>query len=280
VKAKQKFSDSPEFDEFFRRGDEPVHGFDTLQPICDLAIDDDPSSRTLRTPEQVERRARYIKLVSVTMACLSVGSIGAFAYKAMHEQRQASTFALQMPAARHAQAVIQVPDAIRSPDAMQAIPTQAFAAPVVPADEPLPAQVVQQPSQPEAKLSESIGPASRMAEQQVRADKSEPPIPGIAVPTEALPAAPAVPESRAAKSAQIHAKLAPANSNVSKPASVASPALVLNHSVKVASLTSVEAKPSSSKPAAAKASLAKASLAKQVGAKPADYHPPTASFSD
>lgn len=79
MKSQLKLSDTPEADEFFRRGDEALHVADSLQPT--VSLDDSEAfadPRVHRTPAQRERRARLIKFVSLFMAFLTVAAAGAF----------------------------------------------------------------------------------------------------------------------------------------------------------------------------------------------------------
>ncbi|MGE5787740.1 MAG: hypothetical protein ACM3ZE_24315 [Myxococcales bacterium] len=91
MKSQLKLSDTPEADDFFRRGDEQLHVADSLQPT--VSFDDadaltDP--RLLRTPAQRRRRARLIKLVSLIMVFLTIGAAGAFiGTLKKHEERGA-----------------------------------------------------------------------------------------------------------------------------------------------------------------------------------------------
>jgi hypothetical protein len=83
VKTSQPFLDSAEFDAFFLQGDDPNRVSDSLQPVVDAPGPREPSEADfiIRTPAQVARRARYVRLVSRSMAVLSIGLVGLFAIK-------------------------------------------------------------------------------------------------------------------------------------------------------------------------------------------------------
>ncbi|HEY5957170.1 MAG TPA: hypothetical protein VIV60_11475 [Polyangiaceae bacterium] len=83
MKNNQSFLESAEFDEFFRQGDEPAPACDSIQPVVGNALvaEESPPDFAIRTPAQRARRARFVRIVSVTMAVLSSASMVAFAVK-------------------------------------------------------------------------------------------------------------------------------------------------------------------------------------------------------
>lgn len=109
MKSQLKLSDTPEADEFFRRGDEQLHVADSLQPT--VSFDDaealtDP--RLLRTPAQRRRRARLIKLVSLIMVFLTIGAAGAFIGTLKQHEERGATLSLLARGATKAESKSEV----------------------------------------------------------------------------------------------------------------------------------------------------------------------------
>jgi hypothetical protein len=241
VKSNHKFIDSPEFDEFFRRGDEPAPAADSLQPMIDFGNGEESDRERLRTPAQRERRAKFIRLVSVTMAFLSVGSAGAFTYKAMHLRTQKLAFVDALAA----QPAVQ-PPAIRASD-----PTLPASPEIGNGALPIaqPPTTAAEPAAPTPPATQPLHGAAA-ASTSTAAKAIEPPDKGsrrtASTPSARKPIVPAAP--------------APTRSAVVRSTPIASPAAAL--AVRTRSPVPSHA------------------AAKTAGVRPENYHPPTASFSD
>jgi hypothetical protein len=79
-------SDDQVDDEFFLRGEELAHVADSLEPPMGFDVQGEGVERVnrvtevwLRTPEQLARRERYIRFVSLTMGGLVIGLVGLYA---------------------------------------------------------------------------------------------------------------------------------------------------------------------------------------------------------
>jgi hypothetical protein len=287
VKSEHKFIDSPEFDEFFRRGDETIHGGDTLQPVADSVHDDEPESDFVRTPAQRERRARFIKLVSVTMALLTVGSASAFTYKAMQGHRHASqSVAALAAAAPRLVDVVPTKPQFQNPVALLAPNSNPVATPMV--------RELQTPPAPElaaaapkalteAKVAEIPRDAPRAAvptgqqsgQTEPRVQNIGSPVTsshGMKVPTAATNPADAKTVVAVQASAQKPASLMPNAKPVTTAVAVPTKSAV-SGAIRTASRAGVSG-------VHARAQLPRLAVSRTVGPKPEGYHPPTASFSD
>ncbi len=255
--------DSPEFDDFFRRGDEPAHGPDTLQPVVDIAHEDEADRQALRTPAQVARRAKFIKLVSLTMAFLTLGSASAFTYKAVQGHRPTVSFS--------ARSVVQM----GSDSAVAAQALHEVAHPSSPVAEPIAAVAEAIPVRPSLPaVSEPEQTSDGILKPDSRAHEPKAPEPVVAKEPPKAASAASAPAVAAANSTAVsqksEAKPSAAKSQGSAKSVVAVPLVVAKPAVKVASPVSGRAR-----------SVApKLTVVKKVGPKPADYRPPTASFSD
>lgn len=274
VNANEKLVDSPELDDFFRRGDPSTQGTDSLQPIGDFG-DEEPLGDVLRTPAQIERRAKFVRLVSVAMACMTLGSIGAFSYKAIQvrEKERISAADSMAPGlarslspqesqqSRQAQP-LQRSEATGEASELSIESTPEIAAPVEPLEVP-PAMPSTHPPEPDSTLAK--GGAPTPSTRGAAASRQSP------VPIRTAPATRSV-AVRAAK---------PAIATVT---SATSP--VVNAEIKavpiadVSSAAAAARRSSQAVPARTKSGKTSTASAKPVGPRPDDYHPPTASFSD
>jgi hypothetical protein len=265
-------TDSPEFDDFFRRGDQPAHGPNTLQLVVEMAHDEEVDRQALRTPAQVARRAKFIKLVSVTMACLTVSAVSAFTYKALQGHKPTTSRAMNSVMQQSSGSAIaaQALQQVALPSAPVADPIQVVAQ-AVPVRPPVPLV-----SEPEQK-SEGV---SAQTAHGIEPMTPEPVVAKESTRTASMAVVAAKSAPAPAKSA---AKLAAARSLVATKPSVAAvpipakPAVAAKPAIKVTSSAISSASPVSGW---ARSAPPKVAVAKKAGSKPADYRPPTASFSD
>lgn len=94
--SKPLFTDNLEFEAFFQKGDEQSRAGDSLQPFTAIESEVAPETRQVRTPAQRERRARLVKFVSFTMACLTIGSVGATLHVVKARERAAPLLSMLM----------------------------------------------------------------------------------------------------------------------------------------------------------------------------------------
>lgn len=244
MKSNHKFIDSPEFDEFFRRGDEFTHASDTIQPVVDATgHEEDLNDATLRTPAQRERRARFIKVVSATMAFFTIGSAGAFVYRASSGQQRSTvaSYAARPPAESELRQTSSTPPLLEPPAQEPAL---------APAKTPIGAEV-------RARDDEATGPALLAPMPQKYAEPQPPASVASAPPASSATAKtqPAVSPSKvAAKTSVAPVAVAPV---IRAPSAISSP---------------VQGR--------SKSPPTRNDVTTAVGPKPAGYRPPTASFSD
>lgn len=241
MKAKPNFIDTPEFDEFFRRGEESTQGADSLQPVADLGSDVDISSDAdltdhfARTPAQIERRARFVKYVSRSMVLLTLCLACTFTYKALQGDARSQLANFDGPAP-HQVTHRMTNDTSGAPQVGLATP-----------DPPQPGEKV---------VTEQRAPTILPMAADVRA--SEPLGPAISPTVEVSDA----PKSPVANDGQRGAK---SDSNAVRTE------VVPKKSPTVAIIAADRSR---------KLLRATGSSAKVVGPKPEGYRPPTASFSD
>jgi hypothetical protein len=293
VTSYQETTDSPEFDEFFRHGDEQASRADSLHPVVedggDGAIDDEPRRVLVRTPEQVARRAKFIRLVSATMACLSIGTIGAFAHQAMagHAHGPGSVFG----------PVVGEAKAVERPERRQVGELALTASPVAVA----PSNVALQanPPQPVDQAGGSKVPAVVVHPDESRAQESvaaqqvvhapAPDIAAIGAP-EVKPSAkdesraPEVKPSAKDESRAPEVKPSAKDESGRAKATTSPVAKAASVGAKVAKKSATDSTRDAPRPIAP-ATREKAAPARVVAAQPTtpkseSYHPPTASFAD
>jgi hypothetical protein len=265
-------------DEFFRRGDDYSSTPNSLEPPMGVDIaggDIDPShgDRALRSPEQMARRAKYIRYVSATMGVLVTGLVLVFANQALARHRstarESGDFAAMAPLAANPSVVERnfqsgVSGAQQQPfraDSVSASETHAHVAP--------PPQEVAVAARPVEAATERALAASESGSAPAAAETHPSPV----VEADSKPERQIVPSSAA------RANSAPAEVKAALMPRLAAGATKTDVS-RAKSPSAARGEPR----LVARASVARTPLAKTsdhlATAKPSDYKPPTASFSD
>lgn len=248
-------TDPTEVDDFFRRGEQyslvpgsltPPMGVDIAAsaPAADVESDLLGSALPPRSPEQIARRARYMRYVSATMGTLVTGLILVFANQA---------YATRRPAA-------------------------------VAAHDPLPESARQERlDPPSAGASSSDTSTAEAVEPDVA--RQAPAELGMRPPSSVLPTSvqaansgsPSVGSKAPAVVAAVEIRTAPIANSQDDRAKAASPKVAAKSREPVTkSLPTGARRKGAVRPVAAQASIG----ASDVAQKPANYKPPTASFSD
>lgn len=288
MESKHEFIDNPEFDEFFRRGEELGRGADTLQPVAGAAHQEELQGEFTRTPAQVQRRARFVKFVSATMVCLSIGSAGAFAHKAAQGRYRTVIASLGLQS--------QTTDSPAGPTDSRHQGSSLSSTLAEPPLHPGPSEAAQVQHVPHTNAPDSAPLAQQAAtattqpnpttvSTQVAAlQPSAATNPAVAAATSQPSASAASTQSNEAPTPAIAAVAAPAPPSADSTRAATEPQLLRGTTTPKALVSAAQRSKASVTTNAARSTVrmpqTKAATSKSIGPRPEGYRPPTTSFSD
>jgi len=271
-------ADFAELDEFFRRGDDYSSTPNSLEPPMGVDIaggDIDPShgDRALRSPEQMARRAKYIRYVSATMGVLVTGLVLVFANQALARHRltahESDDLAAMAPLAANPSLVERNSQSGVSGAQQQPFRVNSVSASETHAQGAPPQQEVAVAARPVEAATERALAVSESGSAPVAAETHPSPV----VEADSKPEKQLLPSS----AAQV-------NSAPAQVEAVLTPRLAAGSTKTEVSRAKAPSAARSAHRLVARVSVAKTPPVKTsdhlATAKPSDYKPPTASFSD